>query len=261
MVLSCLVIVTYAYYVDTNIFKGAIVDKLFTALPYDHLKLYRFLAGHLGTLLMLFAVPLAVLTLFNRFSAIKLSPVRYTFTLGDFRAGMKLLAAFVLIITVSLLLFAIFKPSHFRAYPLCNSKLVLQSTAFFLLFEFGQFLYLIGFEYFCRGYLLMETERRYGYDALAITILPYVILKFGRAPIEIYTAIPIGLAFGYMTLRTRSFWYTVIAHTYLALINEPFTYMSKQRHECPCCIKRWIESRNTLHVPSRTAPLKRISCT
>lgn len=227
MVLSCLVVVTYAYYVDGAVFKRHITRKIFPQAPYDQLLLYKYLAWHLGTLLMLFAVPLGVLTLFDRFTATKLAPLRYTFTLGDWRAGMKLLGGFMLVVTVIFLLIAAVKPAHFSGYPLCRSSLILHYTTIFLVFQFGQFLYFIGFEYFFRGFLLIETERCYGYNALAITLLPYIIMKFGRAPIEIYTAIPIGLAFGYMTLRTKSFWYTVMAHTYLALINDAISIYVK----------------------------------
>ncbi|MBI5895518.1 MAG: CPBP family intramembrane metalloprotease, partial [Desulfobacterales bacterium] len=185
----------------------------------EALSLYKYVFSHAGSFLVLFVVPLLFLVILNRFSSDRFSPLKYTFTLGDFRLGWKLVVLFV---GICFAFHVALAPSGI--YPVCKSGLIRQSIAFFLLFEFFQCLYMIGFEYFFRGYILIEASRIFGPNALAITLLPYIIMKFGKPPFEIYTAILVGLALGYMTIRTRSFWYAAGAHALLATMVDTWEY-------------------------------------
>lgn len=83
-------------------------------------------------------------------------------------------------------------------------------------------MYFIGLEYIFRGHLLFESERIMGYNAVVITLLPYMIMKLGKPPMETFTAIFVAIAFGYITLRTGSFWYSVFAHSSMAFICDLF---------------------------------------
>ncbi|MBI5061952.1 MAG: CPBP family intramembrane metalloprotease [Desulfatitalea sp.] len=163
---SCALIVSYHYYFQAPIDFFHPFLRNSTA---EALSLYKYVFSHAGSFLVLFVVPLLFLVILNRFSSDRFSPLKYTFTLGDFRLGWKLV-------------------------------------------------------YFFRGYILIEASRIFGPNALAITLLPYIIMKFGKPPFEIYTAILVGLALGYMTIRTRSFWYAAGAHALLATMVDTWEY-------------------------------------
>jgi membrane protease YdiL (CAAX protease family) len=213
---SCALIVSHQY------FFHAPIDFFRSCLRHanpEAATLYKFLFSHAATFLLLFIVPLLFLTFVNRWSADDFSPLKYTFTLGDFRVGWKLVVLFA---GVCFGFHVAFAPAGI--YPLCKSGLVQQSIFYFLLFELFQCLYMVGFEYFFRGYILIEASRIFGPNALAITLLPYIIMKFGKPPFEIYTAILVGLALGYMTLRTRSFWYAAASHALLATVVDVWEY-------------------------------------
>lgn len=210
--ITCVVIVSYQY---------------FSRLPLDLLlerlaggkgtrSYYQSISWHLGSFFMLFVVPLAAMGLLNRFSLRKLSPLRYTFALGDYKAGLKLVLLFVgvaISIHLMLVLLGVIPPD---GYPACKSRLIRESVLFFILFEFSQCLYMLSFEYFFRGFALIEAEAVFGDNALAVTLLPYIMIKLGKPPVEIYTAILVGIALAYMTIRTRSFWYAALSHCLLA---------------------------------------------
>jgi membrane protease YdiL (CAAX protease family) len=213
---SCALIVTHQYYFHAPI---DFFRSFLHGINPEAVALYKFLLSHAATFLLLFVVPLLFLTLMNRWSADDFSPLKYTFTLGDFRLGWKLVLLFV---AVCFAFHAAFAPAG--VYPACQSHLIRQSIFYFVLFEFFQCLYMVGFEYFFRGFVLIEASRIFGANALAITLLPYIIMKFGKPPFEIYTAILVGLALAYMTLRTRSFWYAAGAHALLATVVDVYEY-------------------------------------
>ncbi len=213
---SCALIVTHQYYFHAPIdFFRACLRQL----DPEAVGFYKFLFSHAATFVLLFVVPLLFLTLLNRWSADDFSPLKYTFTLGDFRLGWKLVLLFV---AVCFAFHVAFAPAGI--YPLCRSSLIRQSIFYFLLFEFFQCLYMVGFEYFFRGFILIEASRIFGANAVAITLLPYIVMKFGKPPFEIYTAILVGLVLGYMTLRTRSFWYAAGSHALLATVVDVWEY-------------------------------------
>lgn len=213
---SCALIVSYHYYFQSPI--DFFRPYLRHAGP-DALGLYKFLLSHAGTFLLLFVLPLIFLTGLDRLSSDSFSPLKYTFTLGDFRLGWKLVVVFV---GVCFAFHVAFAPPGI--YPLCKSGLIRQSILLFLLFEGFQCLYMIGFEYFFRGFLLIESSRIFGPNAIVVTLLPYILIKIGKPPFEIYTAILVGLALAYMTLRTRSFWYAAMAHGLLAATVDVWEY-------------------------------------
>ncbi|MDA8139957.1 MAG: CPBP family intramembrane metalloprotease [Desulfobacteraceae bacterium] len=217
--LACMVIITYQYYFQSPI---DYFQSLVRKVSADEALLYQSMAWHLGSFFMLMIVPITSMGIMNRFSARKFSPYKYTFKLGDYKTGIKLALLFAVITVGIHLLLVAFGVIVADIYPACKSQLIRRYFLVFVLFECSQCLYMTGFEYFFRGFLLIEAQAVFGNNALAITLLPYIIIKFGKPPVEIYTAIIVGLVLGYMTIRTRSFWYAALAHSLLATAVDVF---------------------------------------
>ena len=84
----------------------------------------------------------------------------------------------------------------------------------FQLFYGLQFL---GVEAFFRGFMLFGLERRLGWYAIPIMVIPYVMIHFGKPAPETFAAIIAGVLLGWMALRTRSFLWGVALHWSVAI--------------------------------------------
>lgn len=78
------------------------------------------------------------------------------------------------------------------------------SWSVFLTYELFYALQFAGVEFFFRGFLLFPLYRVFGYHALLITAIPYVMIHFGKPMPETIGALVAGLVLGYLALRARS---------------------------------------------------------
>ncbi len=102
-------------------------------------------------------------------------------------------------------------PAMRAVYPL-DSSVVAEFWAF-LPHALRNLLYFGAWEALFRGVLLFGLRSRMG-DGTANTVQTglSVVAHFGRPMTETFSAIPAGLAFGWITLRVQSIWYVVIIH-------------------------------------------------
>ena len=85
----------------------------------------------------------------------------------------------------------------------------------------------LGVEAFFRGFLLFGLERRFGWYAIAISTIPYVMIHFGKPMPETFAAIVAGALLGWMALRTRSFLWGVALHWTVAITMD-VTVLSRE---------------------------------
>ena len=71
---------------------------------------------------------------------------------------------------------------------------------------------MFAWEFVWRGFLLFGLEEKFGYYAVLIQMIPFVILHNGKPYMETFGAIIGGIALGILAFRTRSFLYCVIVH-------------------------------------------------
>ena len=74
---------------------------------------------------------------------------------------------------------------------------------------------LFAWEYMLRGFLLFGLKERFKETSILIQMVPFVLLHIGKPEIEILMCIPMGLWFGYITYRGKSFWPAFITHTFI----------------------------------------------
>jgi len=138
------------------------------------------------------------------------SPRELGLGLGDYKAGLFLLAVGVPVAIVAAYIGA-GSPAIATEYPLGNG--LSRSLPVFLPYVIFYGVYYLGFEYLYRGYLLLGLAERLG--SVRVNLLQSVIATaahIGKPPVELISAFPASLAFGWVALRTKSIWYALLLH-------------------------------------------------
>lgn len=133
----------------------------------------------------------------------------YGLQIGDYRNGFKYIFIFVALM-IPVLWFISSTESFAKAYPHLSSAR--ESWQIFLIYEAGIILYMIGWEFFWRGFMLFGLEEKFGYYTVLIQMIPFLILHNGKPVLETFGAIVAGIALGILALGTRSIFYCIIAH-------------------------------------------------
>jgi len=74
---------------------------------------------------------------------------------------------------------------------------------------------LFAWEFLLRGFLLFGLEKRFKEAAILIQTVPFVLLHLGKPEVEILICIPMGLWFGYIAYKSRSFWPAFATHAFI----------------------------------------------
>ena len=74
---------------------------------------------------------------------------------------------------------------------------------------------LFVWEFILRGFLLFGLKEKFREASILIQMVPFVLLHIGKPEIEILMCIPMGLWFGYIAYRGKSFWPAFITHTFI----------------------------------------------
>ena len=84
-------------------------------------------------------------------------------------------------------------------------------------FNFNQyfievFLYMLGWEFFFRGFMTLGLKDSLKEGAILIQMIPFTLLHLGKPMAESIACIPSGLLWGYICYKGESFWPAVIMH-------------------------------------------------
>ncbi len=184
---------------DWKIVTITIVGTLLLIIDhYQHITPYKYL----DRLLFYFIIPLVfILFVFRE------APSDYGFTLGDWKAGLVITLAGVLLMT-PVIWYLGKNNSNMADYykPLVDGL------------PWTTFLDLIGWEFFFRGWILFGYARKFGAEALWLQAVPFALAHVGKPEIETLSTIFGGFAFGWMAWRTRSFLYPFLIHWYIATL-------------------------------------------
>lgn len=92
-----------------------------------------------------------------------------------------------------------------------------RSWADLILWEFLYFLEMICVEFFFRGFLLKSCKASFGFNAIFVMSLPYMMIHLNKPFTEAVFSVFFGILLGILALRSRSIWGCVIIHYSLAL--------------------------------------------
>ncbi len=131
-------------------------------------------------------------------------PREYGFALGDWKAGLMLVA--IGIVLMAPLLWLVARGPAMQDYYKSGLSGLPWNT----------FLNLFGWEFFFRGFILFSYFRKFGQDALWLQAVPFALAHIGKPELETLSTIFGGFAFGWVAYRTRSFIYPFLIHWFVA---------------------------------------------
>ena len=134
------------------------------------------------------------------------SPARYGLTLGEWRWGVPLLLAGLVVMTPIIWFFSTF-PEFVTYYREASGPL-------------GEVLVrnvveLVPAEFLLRGFLLFVLLRRIGPLAIVVVQVPFVLTHIGKPDIELWSTFLGGSIFAWLDWRTRSIVWSAIGHVYV----------------------------------------------
>ena len=155
----------------------------------------------LERLVLYLVVPLGVVVL-----GFRDRPARYAFGLGDWRWGLGLLAAGLLVMTPIILGLA--QLPAFRGYYGAGSESVALRLA-------NNLVELVPAEFLLRGFLMFALWRRIGPLALVVVQVPFVLTHVGKPDIELWSTFVGGMVFAWLDWRTSSILWSALGHVYV----------------------------------------------
>lgn len=151
----------------------------------------------------------------------------YGFTLGDKKFGLITSGIFFLVMII--VVWIVSGSQTFAiTYPQGGVK-VRENLMIFILYEICILIYMLGWEFFWRGYMLFGLKSRFGYYAVFIQMIPFFILHKGKPEIELFASIFAGLILGVQAIRSRSFIYSWILHWLVMLSIDGISVLRSQK--------------------------------
>lgn len=190
-----------SYFTSRRFFRNHLFEQFQNTTDPFLIEFLYWFAG--DTLLALIPAIIIILFVFKD----KLSD--YGFRFGDWKFGLKISLIFILVMIV-LLWFITASAEFSLKYPLLTSTKYSFTT--FIIFQLAMFIYLLGWEFTWRGFMLFGLEKKFGLYAVFIQMIPFTILHFGKPFLETIGSIPGAIALGILALRTRSFYYCLFVH-------------------------------------------------
>jgi hypothetical protein len=200
--LSVAVLQTISWYITSRRFFRA---NIFPSYSFEeNIYLYEYLYWFVSDFVTFFVLPFFVIRYL-----LKEKISNFGLRTGDWHTGVKISAIFF-IVMIPLIWVASASPSFTSKYPHLLS--VREVWDKFFIYELGMLIYMFGWEFIWRGFMLFGLEAKFGYYAILIQMIPFVILHNGKPMPETFGAILGGIALGILAFRTRSFIYGVIVH-------------------------------------------------
>jgi hypothetical protein len=200
--LSVAVLQTFSWYFTSRSFFRI---NFFPSFQFDpNVYLYEYLYWFLGDFFTFFVLPVLIIKLILHENS-----KNFGLTIGDYRTGFKITFIFLAIMIPLVWIFSSFQ-AFVRTYP--QLVQVRDNWRVFFIFETGLFIYMIAWEFIWRGFMLFGLKDKFGYYAIFIQMIPFLILHNGKPAAETFGAIVAGLALGVLAWRTGSIYYCVITH-------------------------------------------------
>lgn len=175
-------------------------------------------ANYLFYGLSLFLIPLLTIPLLR-------DADKFGMRLGKFRTWIIDVAAAWTVLLVLILIFCR-SPDFLRFYPIYKPAAYAWKT--FLLYQLCQLVYMFGWEFIFRGYMLFSTKKEIGIiPAVILQMLPFALLHVGKPELEVYGSVLAGLFLGMIAIRANSFIPCFILHFSVACTMDLFAVLYK----------------------------------
>ena len=153
---------------------------------------------------------------------LKLPLGKIRFGRGDVRFGVRTTLPLALII-VGLLFFGARDSALQHTYPWPGDWLASGGITIFL-WTILYALYYVAFEFFYRGFLMRGLETFWGLNtAIWVQMMASVLIHLGKPWVETVAAVPAGLLFAVLAVRSRSLLYPILLHLIIGLSTDLFS--------------------------------------
>lgn len=131
------------------------------------------------------------------------------------------------LVMLPFVLFVSFTESFQSSYPFYEhaDRSVFDFIAWQLIYA-AQF---FALEFFYRGFLIHGLKRRLGIYAIFVSMIPYVMIHFGKPVPETLGSIIAGIALGALSYHLRSIWPGVFLHIAIAFAMDVFSLSAQGR--------------------------------
>jgi membrane protease YdiL (CAAX protease family) len=102
------------------------------------------------------------------------------------------------------------------------SRLAARHAKALLLYEGSLLLFIAGWEFFFRGFLLFGLKNELGDAAIYLQVIPYSVMYLNRPAAEALASIPAAIVLGHLASRTGSVLYGIVLHWVCALTLDMF---------------------------------------
>lgn len=141
-------------------------------------------------------------------------------SLGDWKAGVKLLVLALVILPLPLWLTSK-DPAFLREYPLSPGAMI--SPMHFVLWCAGMLPYFFAWEFFYRGFLGLGLSKRIGvFPAMGVQVAISTIAHIGKPMGETFAAIYGGVLLTLVSISTRSMLWPFLCHFYVGILVHLF---------------------------------------
>ena len=152
--------------------------------------------------------PFVILLAFRR------TPGDYGIALGKPKVWLRDVVFFYLIFLI--ILFVAFRFTNLKnVYPLYRKAT--QGMGYFFFYQMIQLWYMIGWEFFFRGFMLFGLERSLGRMSVLVQAVAFGLAHFRKPQLEAYGAVIAGIFLGLIALRARSFLPCIVLHFLILL--------------------------------------------
>jgi hypothetical protein len=186
-------------------------------------KFYQTLYWFSADGFLMLVVPLILIV-----TVLKSKPVDFGFRIGDYKFGLLTSAVFI-ILMIPVIWIASGSESFARAYPQAGVT-VRESIPVLLYYELFVGFYMLAWEFFWRGYMLFGLKDKFGYYAVFMQMIPFMILHRGKPEIEVFASIFAGLILGIQALRANSFIYCFIVHWVVMIFVDTISVLRYKSH-------------------------------
>lgn len=144
---------------------------------------------------------------------------------GNYKLGLILCGIGSLLIPL-LALSTTLDSAMISTYPLINFKIYYQWYFIFTYF-LSYILYYIGWEFIFRSIILFSSKKEEVWVAIIISTMISALIHtsiagFGKPMVETLSAIPAGLIFGWINIKTKSIWYSLYMHVLVGILTDLF---------------------------------------
>lgn len=219
---STVLLTLFFYYGKANYYRRGLVETwnpTFESLLGDYVGMAAYAYWGFSSLFFRVLVP-ALIILF----VLKQKPRDYGYRIrGQLRHAPPYIAAYFFM--VPFLYWASTQESFQSRYPFYGPAA--EGGPTFWLYELFYGMQFIGVEAFFRGFMLFGLFKKFGYNALLIVAIPYVMIHFNKPITETLGALIAGVVLGYLALKSKSFFNGILLHFGIAVTMDLFAIAQK----------------------------------